>query len=120
MRKEVQNWLDQAGDDFDGAEFNFHGRKYSIAAFLCQQAVEKALKALLIEQTASFPRIHDLTKLARLVEAPTDILTRCSRINPAYTASRYPDSPKQYSKQDCETLLADSKVVMKWIRENLD
>lgn len=51
MRKEVQNWLDQAADDFDGAEFNFRGKKYYIAAFLCQQAVEKALKALLIEKS---------------------------------------------------------------------
>ena len=119
MRKEVQNWLDQATDDFDGAEFNFHGGKYSIAAFLWQQAVEKALKALLIEKTARFPRIHDLTKLARLLEAPKDIVTRCSRINPAYTASRYPDIPKQYSEEDCEKLLADSKVVLKWIKERL-
>jgi len=119
MRKEVQNWLDQAADDLDGAEFNFQGKRYSIAAFLFQQAVEKGLKALLIEQTASFPRIHDLTRLARLVEAPKDIVTRCSRINPAYTASRYPDTPKHYSKQDCETLLADSKVVLKWIKEKL-
>ena len=120
MRKEVQNWLDQATDDFDGAEFNFHGKKYYIAAFLCQQAVEKALKALLIEKTANFPRIHDLTRLARLVEAPKDIVTKCARINPACTASRYPDSPKQYSKEDCEKLLADSKVVLKWINERLD
>ena len=120
MRKEVQNWLDQAADDFDGAEFNFQGKRYSIAAFLCQQAVEKALKALLIEKTASFPRIHDLTRLARLVEAPKDIVTKCASISPAYTASRYPDSPKHYSKEDCEKLLAKSKVILKWTREKLD
>ena len=119
MRKEVQNWLDQAADDFDGAEFNFGGKKYYIAAFFCQQAVEKALKALLIEKTARFPKVHDLMKLARLVEAPRDIVTRCSRINPAYIASRYPDIPKRYSKEDCEKLLADSKVVLNWIKERL-
>jgi HEPN domain-containing protein len=119
MRKEAQNWLDQAADDFDGAEFNFQGKRYSIASFLCQQAVEKALKALLIEKTGNFPRIHDLTRLARLLEAPKDIVTRCSRITPAYTTSRYPDAPKQYSKEDCEKLLGDSKVVLKWIEEKL-
>jgi len=119
MRKETGSWLAQAKDDLDGAEFNFQGRRYSIAAFLCQQAIEKALKALLIETTASFPKIHDLTKLAKLSKAPANIVRLCSRVSPAYTASRYPDSPKQYSKEDCEKLLAESKVILKWIEEKL-
>jgi len=120
MRKEAQNWFNQAEDDFDGAEFNYRGEKYYIAAFLCQQAFEKALKALLINETASFPKVHDLTRLARLARAPKDIITLCSKINPGYTASRYPDLPQQYFKEDCEELLADAKVILKWIKAKLD
>lgn len=104
MTPEAQNWFNRASEDLDGARFNFGGAKYSIAAFLCQQAVEKALKALLIKQTSSFPRIHDLTTLAKSARAPSKIVKLCAKITPAYTAARYPDAPQDYSKEDCEKL----------------
>jgi HEPN domain-containing protein len=119
MREEARKWLDQAEEDLDGAEFNFHGEKYYIAAFLCQQAVEKALKALLINETANFPKVHDLTRLARMVKAPKDIIALCSQISPAYTSSRYPDSPQEYSKRDCENLLEGTKGILKWVKTRL-
>ena len=61
MRKEVQSWLDPAADDFDGAEFNCHGQKDYIAAFLCQQAVEKAWQSYsLIYLDRSFHEVYFL------------------------------------------------------------
>ena len=57
MRQEIKVWLDQSNDDFDGAIYNFDGEKYYIAAFLCQQAVEKILKALfLLEKKGEVPQ----------------------------------------------------------------
>ena len=57
MRQEVQNWWQQSRDDFDAAEYNFKGEKFYVAAFLCQQSVEKALKALfLIEKKGLIPQ----------------------------------------------------------------
>ena len=71
MRKEIENWLEQAEADFDGAEYNFEGGKYYIAAFLCQQAVEKALKALfLYEKKGEVPQSHSLIYLATNTSAP--------------------------------------------------
>lgn len=55
MKQEARNWLDRANEDLAGAQFNFDGDKNDIAAFLCQQAAEKALKALLIHHTGQFP-----------------------------------------------------------------
>ena len=61
MRKEIKNWSDQSNDDFDSAKFNFNGKKFYVAAFLCQQAVEKALKALfLYEKKGEVPQSHSL------------------------------------------------------------
>lgn len=56
MKQESQNWLDRAKEDLTGAQFNCDGDKTDIAAFLCQQAAEKALKAFLIQQAGRFPR----------------------------------------------------------------
>jgi len=55
MRKEVHNWLDQAHDDFDAAEFNFHGEKYSVAAFLvpagCGESAKGSINGQLPEDS---------------------------------------------------------------------
>ena len=119
MKKEFGNWWKHARKDLEKAEVLYDSKHFDGAAFFCQQGVEKALKALLIKKTASFPRIHDLTKLARLAKAPDDIIVLCARINPAYTAARYPDSPQQYTQEDCKQLLAESQVILIWIEEKL-
>ncbi len=119
MKEEVNKWMEQANEELDTADINFKAKKYFSSAFWCQQSVEKAFKALLIKRTNKFPKIHDLTKLARLTNAPKNILMLCSKINPAYTASRYPDSPKKYSKGECKKLIAYSKVILKWTKKNL-
>ena len=119
MKVEVNKWVEQAKEEFDTAKINFEAKKYFSSAFWCQQSIEKAFKALLIKRTNKFPKIHDLTKLAKLTNSPKNILRLCSKINPAYTASRYPDSPKKYSKEECKKLIAYSKVVLKWIEKNL-
>ena len=46
MRKEAENWWKQALKDFEVAGKNLEIDQYYIVAFLCQQAVEKGLKAL--------------------------------------------------------------------------
>ncbi len=38
MKEETKNWLKQAKEDYDVAEFNFKGKKYKAAAFYSQQA----------------------------------------------------------------------------------
>lgn len=119
MRTEVENWWKQAAKDFEKAEVLYKSRHFDGTAFFCQQAIEKGLKGLLIQTTESFPKIHDLTRLAKLVEAPEKIRKLCSKINPAYTASRYPDSAEQYSEEDCEKLLTYSKAVLQWIERKL-
>ncbi len=119
MRSETQNWWRHALADVEKAGVLYRSKHFDGAAFFCQQSVEKALKALLIETTAGFPRMHDLTKLARLTKAPMEIVSLCSKVSPAYTASRYPDSPIDYYQEDCEELLADCRVILKWIEEQL-
>ncbi len=87
--------------------------------FYAQQAVEKSFKALLIKETDSFPRIHDLTKLARLVDAPKKIIVFCSIINPGYIVSRYPNIGGEYGMEDSEDIIKAAGEVLKWIRKKL-
>ena len=125
MRKEVQNWLDQARDDFDGAEFNFHGKKYYIAAFLCQQAVEKGRKALfLAEKRGEIPQSHSLIYLATNTSIPRHFYSFLKELTPKFVDTRYPDAAvdlpsRIYDEENTKGLLAKSGEVLEWIRKRL-
>lgn len=42
----AQRWLDTALDDYDASQIMKKNKKFAHACFLCQQAAEKALKAI--------------------------------------------------------------------------
>jgi len=68
--------------------------RYLYVLFCCQQAIEKALKALIVERTGKFPpRIHNLPRLAKpakleLDAAQMDFLADLSNY---YIQTRYPE-----------------------------
>lgn len=124
MRKEVKNWLAQAKDDLKKAEDNFKASHLDGAAFFCQQSIEKALKALLIQTSGNFPKIHDIVALARMTNAPPDVVNKCKKINPYYTETRYPDfsktiPAKAFSKEEIEEVIKLSKEALNWIEKSL-
>ena len=63
-----QNWLNHAESDLSLARLA-QGRKEILSEQVCfhaQQAVEKALKAVLLRQKIEFPLIHDLDALLEI------------------------------------------------------
>ena len=86
MRKETEAWWKQAQEDFDDAQFNFEGERYKTASFLCQQAVEKAFKAFLIEKKERLRKIHDLVELSREIGIPAHLLAGIKELTLAYAS----------------------------------
>ena len=95
MRKEAIRWLEQAKIDFKSATVNFEQKVYYVASFLSQQAVEKALKAILIEKDRLIPKVHDLVFLAKKAGIDGDLLSRCDELAKVYLETRYPDISKE-------------------------
>ncbi|HLD42408.1 MAG TPA: HEPN domain-containing protein [Candidatus Nanoarchaeia archaeon] len=120
MKEEIKRWIDRAEADIRTANNSFKSGDYYASAFWCQQVAEKAFKALLIKRTKEFPKIHDLTRLAKLSNAPARIIEVCAKLNPSYTASRYPDSPESYTQKEAEQMIDYCQEVLKWIQENLN
>jgi HEPN domain-containing protein len=112
-------WFNFALRDLQSAKKNYEIEEYQVAAFLAQQAAEKVLKALLIKKTETFPKIHDLTRLAKLLNAPKDILELCASITPAYAATRYPDVSSEFSREEVEELIEYAGKVIKWVEKEL-
>lgn len=125
MRKEIEDWWLQSQDDFDAAEYNFSGGKYFVAAFLCQQAVEKALKALFLQETkGSVPQSHSLIYLGTNTSLPQRFHSFLRQLTPKYVDTRYPDAAvdlpsRIYDADNTRGLLENSKEIIEWVRKSL-
>lgn len=93
MNPDVQRWLAQAEHDLENAERNHDAEMWDVSAFLAQQAAEKALKALVFDQTGSPPpRIHSIQRLADIAGVRRDLAKEIVRLDDVYVASRYPEA----------------------------
>jgi len=69
MRKATSAWIHEAEDELAMARLLLEHQMLRGACLHAQQAVEKGLKALLIERAETVPRTHDLVDLSRRVAA---------------------------------------------------
>jgi HEPN domain-containing protein len=129
MSKLLAEWIKIAEDDIDTALFCYNGKKYLWVLFMCQQALEKILKALYIKINDNIPpKKHDLIELAGQVgifeecsEETKDVLRRLTRY---YIKTRYPESiaelQQKTDKETTFTLLNKTGEIFKWIKEKLN
>ncbi len=129
MKQPVLKWLNVAEENLDTAQFCFDGKRYLWALFMCQQAVEKIIKALYININDKIPpKKHDLIELAGDVgifqecsEETKDLFRRLSRY---YIKARYPDNIDELklktNKDTTLLILNNTREVFKWIEEKLN
>ena len=112
--------MEQAEHDIEVAEYNLKGNMLDAAAFYSQQAAEKALKSLYISKFNELWKVHDLVRIAKRIQAPTNIIELCAKITPAYTSTRDPDVGMVYDREDVEETLVSAKEVLEWVKQNLN
>ncbi len=121
LRKEVERLLVQARRDLANAEKILSTEAYEVVAFLCQQSVEKGLKALYTHKRRSrAPSTHSLIELAADLSAPKSLGNAFATINPDYVTSRYPDAangvPGQlYTKDMAKQRIEAAREVWAWL-----
>jgi HEPN domain-containing protein len=111
LRQLVRQWLDKATADFEAAEqlSTQGGRFREIVVFHCQQAVEKYLKALLVQRQVEFPKTHDIAKLLDRVAivdpATAESLRDADTLTPFGVEARYPsDAPEVLPSGEVEAI----------------
>ncbi|UCE13410.1 MAG: HEPN domain-containing protein [Candidatus Heimdallarchaeota archaeon] len=93
MREEVKNWWKRAERDFLSAQKNLSIEEFHLTVFLCQQSVEKGLKALYIHlKKHYFDPTQSLIYLGKEVEIPEQFLSFLRTLNPEFITTRYPDA----------------------------
>src|SRR3989344_1054023 len=116
---ESELWRRQAERDIESAEKNISIQEYALTAFLCQQAVEKDLKALLIQKEGQLVKTHSVISLAKRVNMPALLLGKIEKLESVYQRTRYPDVIKkmpaeEFDAKDAQEFLEDAKEVLAW------
>lgn len=123
MKEEVKRWMEQALADLKSARNSFKSKDYYLSAFMCQQAVEKVLKALYLKKYNELRKIHDLVYFAKELQLSEDLIQKCEILTKAYVETRYPDfgsgiiPAKKFSKEDAKNFLKIALEVLKCIRK---
>ena len=68
MDKIVSHWVERSKYDFDTAKAMLDTGRYLYVGYMCQQAVEKLLKALIAQQNKENLPIHNLNRLVEVAE----------------------------------------------------
>jgi len=120
MRKEKIKTFEERADAFlDTAWYNFQNKRYDLAAFNIEQAVQLYVKTKLLKLTGEFPRTHNLVVLLKelssvfkekeveeFIKNEMESLTKMADI---YITSRYYD--REFYKEEVENLFNFAKKI---------
>ncbi len=115
------SWLGFARADVEiaqgvSAEANPYVR--GLGCFHCQQAAEKAFKAVLVSWAVPFPKTHDLSYLAELVKQHLGTLppvaVEASRLAKYAVDARYPDEAFGVASAELEAAATTAIRVVEW------
>ncbi len=111
-------WLRYARGDLALAQVSLpEDSFYELLCFHAQQAVEKALKAVLIINNISYPKTHNIRTLLDLlpkeIVLPADV--DAAAILTDYAVSgRYPDEVEEVSEEEYQEAVRLALVVVQW------
>ncbi|MFN2168133.1 MAG: HEPN domain-containing protein [Anaerolineae bacterium] len=126
MNVQARRWLEQAWHDLDAALQTADIDLPDVALILCQQAVEKGLKALYIAQTNQLPpRVHSIERLADMTAMRSQLESALLELEDYYTRLRYPDFagplPFELAKaQDADQAIELAQDALVAIRREID
>ena len=126
MKNVTKKWLELADYDLESAKIMLASGRYLYVAFMCQQAIEKQLKAYLSEKTDETPAYtHNLTVLIELAQInfTEEELGFISLLNRYYINARYPTVKEKLSqslnKKTGTELYLKTKEVLKCLKKEL-
>lgn len=117
-----EDWAEQARYDLDSARSLLASGQYIHVLFFCQQAVEKALQALIVDRTGELPpRTHNLPRLAKLAGVVLDELRTgyVAQLSVDYQRTRYPMQTKELpatpTREIAESSLQYAEELTQWL-----
>jgi len=128
LDNKIKYWIDLAYYDLDSAKVMLNGRKYLYVGFMCNQTIEKVLKAYFAwYNNDNPPYIHNLIRLSELTELlpiySDKQLKTVVALNPLNIEARYPVRKKELeallTSSYCKQLINDAEELLLWIENKL-
>jgi HEPN domain-containing protein len=123
---DVESWIRASRYDLQTARALLRSRRYVYVLFMCQQSIEKLLKAHVTRETGELaPRIHNLVRLAdvsgqKFAPAERELLERLSLY---YLQTRYPPEIQALAKTVKRAMATDhlqqTEALWKRLRRHL-
>ena len=113
-------WIEKARRDVRAAELVIGEELYDEAAFHSQQAVEKALKALIVAKGLRAPKTHDIDFLLSILRRTGIEVTwdeKLSNLTRYAVEMRYPGLSAD--REEALEALETAKRVVEWAKEKL-
>jgi HEPN domain-containing protein len=125
LERKAKYWTDISDYDLETARAMLTTGRWLYAVFMCQQAMEKALKAvfLLLARGNEPPRTHNLMFLLEQLgrdDLPDEVVSLANRLSAYYIESRYPSYKVMLSslvdQAEARDLVDRTVEAMTWIR----
>lgn len=127
MSETEQGWVEQAQYDLETARAMLASGRYLYVLFCCQQAVEKALKAVIVRRTGEMPpRVHNLLRLAETAQVQSDQeqMRLLGELSAYYIQSRYPEEIKAagatITRELAGEVLEKTEHIVPWVLSMLE
>ncbi|MDO8616260.1 MAG: HEPN domain-containing protein [Dehalococcoidia bacterium] len=121
MKPETERWLARAAEDVSVAEFAWQAGYTLSCLFHLHQAIEKLLKAGLIERKGAYRKVHDLPRLAAELglAISQEQLALLAKLTEQYIPSRYGDEPLEMPADTTENYYRQSNEFYAWLLQRL-
>lgn len=125
-KEKVEYWLDIADYDLETAKSMLTSGRYLYVVFMCQQAIEKMLKALYINLfDEDPPRSHNLAFLFNKlgIDASDETMNVFNSLSAHYINNRYPEYKNKLStvldQKNAEEFLTKTERTYTWLKSQI-
>ncbi len=127
MDKIVGHWVERSKYDLDTAKVMLDTGRYLYVAYMCQQTIEKMLKAIIAHQgKENFP-IHNLNRLAEIASISNELTSEqfnfLAELTPYHIEARYGDYKESLSEiindKEAEQIYRKTKGIYKWLYQKM-
>ena len=123
----TEKWLERVVYDMDTARAMLRTKRYIYVVFMCQQSIEKCLKALLAYKEKDIIPIHNLRRLAELAEVIGELdeskLPNLDFLSRYYINARYKEDLEELSKGITDSVAQDfirfTEEIIEWLYQKM-
>ena len=117
-------WIRLAKDDLDTAQLGTDLVSPEILCFHAQQAVEKALKAVLVDRSTDCPCTHDIEELLATLEesgVPCPVASpEANRLTRYAVLTRYPGLAEAVTVEEYQSALLLAERILEWANDQIE